>query len=178
MSRRRLLALLCLGLLVATPSCGGGGFGLPDGGGNGGGGGGGNPAGLTMTAAELADGLEVARLVDLERTSRGLSALIWDDPVAQVAFEHSLDMDVRGYFDHYSPEGQGPGGRLSAAGIAVGRWAENIAQGQPSPASVVNAWMNSTGHRDNILNGALTQAGVGVRHGSGGPWWTHLFVTR
>ena len=176
MSRRRLLAVLCLGLLVATPACGGGGFGLP--GDEGGGGGGPNPAGMTMSASELADGMEVARLVDLERTGRGLPPLTWDDPVGQVAFEHSLDMDQRGYFDHYTPEGVSPGGRLSAAGIAVGGWAENIAQGQPTPASVVSAWMNSTGHRNNILNGSLTHAGVGVRHGSGGPWWTHLFVAR
>lgn len=181
MPGRRLLAVLCLALLLATPACGAGGLAdlLPDGGGNGGGGGGGtNPDGLTMSEAELAFAAEAARLINLERTGRGLAPLAWDDAVAQVAFEHSLDMQDRGYFDHVTPDGDDPGDRLATAGIPTMGWAENIARGQATPASAVSSWMNSTGHRNNILAPGLTHAGLGVRLGLGGPWWTHLFIAR
>ena len=181
MPRRRLLALVCLGLLLATPACGAGGLAdlLPNGGGNSGGGGGGtNPDGLTMSEAELAFATEAARLLNLERTQRSLAPLTWDDAVAQVAFEHSLDMQTRGYFDHATPDGKDPGDRLAAAGLSAMGWAENIARGQTTPSSVVQSWMNSPGHRDNLLNPGLTHAGLGVRIGLGGPWWTHLFVAR
>jgi uncharacterized protein YkwD len=56
-------------------------------------------------------------------------------------------------------------------------WAENIARGQPTPPAVVDGWMNSPGHRANILNCRLTMVGIGVVRGAGGPWWTQVFAT-
>jgi uncharacterized protein YkwD len=67
-----------------------------------------------------------------------------------------------------------PFDRAEEAGLSNAR-AENIARGQQSPAAVMDSWMNSSGHRANILNCQLRTLGVGVATGSGGPWWTQLF---
>jgi uncharacterized protein YkwD len=179
---RRLLALLAVAALaVALPACGaGGGFidditGGSDGDGGGGGGGGGS-GGTEMSASEEALALEVLELVNAERRSRGLSELAWHAAAADVAYDHGVDMDVRNYFSHFDPDGNGPGQRLSAAGLTNGTWGENIARGQPTPASVMSAWMGSDGHRANILNPVYTHLGVGVHDASGGPWWVQVFL--
>ena len=90
-----------------------------------------------------------------------------------VARAHSADMRDRGYFDHVDPEGLDPFDRAEQAGLTA--LAENIAVGQPDPAAVMADWMNSPGHRANILDCSLTHLGVGVAQGDGGPWWTQLF---
>ncbi|MGR7002617.1 CAP domain-containing protein [Yinghuangia aomiensis] len=83
-------------------------------------------------------------------------------------------MADRGYFSHDTPEGKTPWDRAKAAGIGY-LGAENIARGQKTPAAVMEAWMNSPGHRANILDCSLTKLGVGVRMGGEGPWWTQDF---
>jgi uncharacterized protein YkwD len=83
-------------------------------------------------------------------------------------------MRDRGFFDHTNPDGRDPFDRAEAAGQTNAR-AENIAYGQPDPAAVMDAWMNSSGHRANILNCGLRTLGTGVAEGPGGPWWTQLF---
>ena len=90
MRMRFVTAVACL-VLAVLPACGGGG-------GGGSGGGGGPPPGATMSAAELADAMEVLRLVNVERANNvpPLAALTWDDNAGQAAYLHSLDMDVRG----------------------------------------------------------------------------------
>ncbi|MGY1784072.1 CAP domain-containing protein [Geodermatophilus sp. SYSU D00698] len=113
-------------------------------------------------------------LVNQERTAAGCAPVVADAALAAVARAHSADMRDRGYFSHDTPEGLDPFDRARAAGVGNAR-AENIAQGQPDPAAVMAAWMNSPGHRANILNCSLTELGVGVAEGSGGPWWTQLF---
>lgn len=88
------------------------------------------------------------------------------------AQNHSLDMGQRDYFDHYSPEGDGPGERFEEAGYAGSTWGENIAWGYGSPEAVVEGWMNSPGHCANIMNPNFTETGVGYYEGS---LWTQTF---
>jgi uncharacterized protein YkwD len=97
-----------------------------------------------------------------------------DPALAAVARAHSADMRDRGYFSHDTPEGLSPFDRAEAAGLTHAR-AENIAYGQRDAAAVMAGWMDSPGHRANILNCSLSTLGVGVAEGPGGPWWTQLF---
>lgn len=123
-----------------------------------------------VTAAED----EVVRLTNLERQKAGCAPLRVDERLRQAARAHSDDMAAKGYFDHTSADGRSPWDRIKAAGYQQ-PGAENIARGQRTPAAVVEAWMNSPGHRANILNCRLKAIGVGVNLGAGGPWWTQDF---
>ncbi|MBM7805880.1 uncharacterized protein YkwD [Geodermatophilus bullaregiensis] len=116
----------------------------------------------------------VLELVNQARATGGCAPVVADAGLAAVARAHSADMRDRGYFSHTSPDGLSPFDRAEAAGIDHAR-AENIAQGQPDAAAVMAAWMDSAGHRANILDCSLTTLGVGVAEGPGGPWWTQLF---
>ncbi len=121
--------------------------------------------------------LKVLELVNAERTKQGLSALTWDSSLAAVAEAHSLDMAQNNFFSHTNLKGQSPFDRMKAFGISYSYAAENIAAGQKTPESVMNSWMNSEGHRNNILNGNLTRLGVGyVKGGSYGHYWTQVFA--
>ena len=113
-------------------------------------------------------------LVNVQRAAAGCGALTADSALAAVARAHSADMRDRGFFDHVNPDGLDPFDRAERAGVSAR--AENIASGQPDPAAVMDAWMNSAGHRANILNCSLNRLGVGIADGSGGPWWTQLFA--
>jgi len=136
--------------------------------------------GTSMTDAELVKALEVLDAVNAERALVGQPPLVWDDGVAEVAYQHSLDMDVRDYFDHTNPDGQLPWDRLTAAGVPYGGAGENIYWASWSATSVqaMEAWMNSPGHRDNILRQGWTHTGVGLHEGPGGSWWTQVFISR
>jgi uncharacterized protein YkwD len=129
------------------------------------------PVAAAVTAA--GPEAEVLALVNQQRAAAGCGAVAPDDSLAAVARGHSADMRDRGFFDHINPDGADPFDRAAAAGLAAR--AENIAYGQADAAEVMDAWMNSPGHRANILNCSLTRLGVGVAEGSGGPWWTQLF---
>jgi uncharacterized protein YkwD len=133
--------------------------------------------GTAMSAAEAAMAADVFDRVNQERASAGLPPLAWHDGTAQVAYEHGVDMDVRNYFDHINPDGQTPWDRLTGAGISWSACGENIAHGQDSPAEVMNDWMNSSGHRANILEPVFTEIGVGVHISGGDIWWVQLFRT-
>jgi uncharacterized protein YkwD len=115
----------------------------------------------------------VLALVNQERAAAGCGAVTADAALAGVARAHSADMRDRGFFDHTNPDGQDPFDRAAAAGLSAR--AENIARGQADAAAVMESWMNSPGHRRNILDCDLTRLGVGVAEGAGGPWWTQLF---
>ncbi len=134
------------------------------------------PAPAARTAAPAASGSEatVLALVNEARAAAGCGAVRADPALAAVARAHSADMRDRDYFSHDTPEGLSPFDRAEAAGITSAR-AENIAAGQRDAAAVMDAWMNSPGHRANILNCSLSTLGVGVAEGPGGPWWTQLF---
>jgi uncharacterized protein YkwD len=134
------------------------------------------PAPAARTAAPAASGSEatVLALVNEARAAAGCGAVRADPALAAVARAHSADMRDRDYFSHDTPEGLSPFDRAEAAGITSAR-AENIAAGQRDAAAVMDAWMNSPGHRANILDCSLSTLGVGVAEGPGGPWWTQLF---
>jgi uncharacterized protein YkwD len=135
------------------------------------------PAEAARTAATPAASGPEAAVLDLVNQARGQAgceAVTADPALAGVARAHSADMRDRGYFSHTTPEGLSPFDRAGAAGISYAR-AENIAYGQRDAAAVMDAWMNSAGHRANIVDCSLTKLGVGVAEGPGGPWWTQLF---
>lgn len=121
---------------------------------------------------------QVLALTNDERAKAGCKALSWDATLAKVAQAHSEDMAANGYFAHESQDGRSPFDRMKAAGYAFRTAAENIAAGQPTPTSVMKSWMNSSGHRANILNCSLTELGVGVAKGGPyGIYWTQDFGT-
>jgi len=117
---------------------------------------------------------EVVRLVNKERSSRGLPTLTMDWQLSRVARYKSQDMHDKGYFSHTSPTYGSPFDMISAFGISYRSAGENIAKGQRTPQEVVNAWMNSSGHRANILNASFTKIGVG--YVANGNYWTQMFV--
>lgn len=116
----------------------------------------------------------VLQLVNQERAKAGCQPVTHDAPLARLATDFSRDMAERGFFSHTDPDGRSPWDRAEAAGIR-NLGGENIARGQRNAAAVMEAWMNSDGHRANILNCNFKTLGVGVHHGSGGPWWTQNF---
>lgn len=126
------------------------------------------------TQAALAQ--QVLDLVNQERQNVGAPPLQFDAEAELAAKVHSEDMLGRNYFDHVSPEGWDPGARLQMTGASgYSGFGENIALGQQTPAAVMTAWMNSPGHRANILNPNFTHLGVGIANG---PRWTQVFLTR
>ncbi|GAA3770172.1 hypothetical protein GCM10022403_001900 [Streptomyces coacervatus] len=128
------------------------------------------PGDLARTAAEVVD------LTNRERARAGLPPLAVDPLLATAAQAHSADMVARAFYSHTSPEGGQPWDRAAAAGARRRSIGENIACGQRSPAEVVDGWMNSPGHRANILKPAFTHIGIGFAGGGpAGMYWTQLF---
>ncbi|MGS5514934.1 CAP domain-containing protein [Clostridioides difficile] len=120
---------------------------------------------------------EVVDLVNIERSKAGLNPLTLDSSVSNVATKKSQDMIDNNYFSHNSPTYGSPFDMLKKFGISYKTAGENIAMGQKTPKEVVNAWMNSEGHRKNILNPNFSKIGVGVAQKSGGSlYWTQIFV--
>jgi uncharacterized YkwD family protein len=118
--------------------------------------------------------VEVAELTNQERAEQGLAPLQIDEELSSVAREKSRDMQANNYFDHNSPVYGSPFDMMGSYGIDYRTAGENIAKGQRTPEEVVNAWMNSPGHRANILNGDFTHIGVGfVEQGN---HWTQMFI--
>ena len=121
---------------------------------------------------------QVVTLVNQERAKAGCKALTVDSRLVTAARGHSQDMATRNYFDHNTPEGVTPWTRITNAGYRFSSAAENIASGQTTPASVMTAWMNSQGHRENILNCNLRNIGVGLAYNAKHtPYWTQDFGT-
>jgi uncharacterized YkwD family protein len=120
---------------------------------------------------------DVLNIVNKERTSRGLSALKLSSEVSKVASTKSQDMVNKGYFDHNSPTYGSPFDMMNQFGISYRSAAENIAMGQRNPQEVMNGWMNSDGHRKNILNSSFTGMGIGIAKDSNGRlYWTQMFI--
>ncbi|WP_257623742.1 CAP domain-containing protein, partial [Streptomyces griseus] len=117
---------------------------------------------------------EVLALVNEERAKVGCSPLSTSAPLTSLAQNFSEDMAARGFFDHTDPDGDTPWDRAAQAGVQ-GLGAENIARGQADARAVMEGWMNSEGHRANILNCDYKTIGIGVHEGSGGPWWVQNF---
>ncbi|PJM98349.1 RNA polymerase [Streptomyces sp. CB01201] len=121
---------------------------------------------------------QVLDLVNSERGKAGCSALTSNPKLYDAALKHSENMAAQNFFDHTDPSGAGPGERITAAGYQWSAYGENIARGQADAAAVMDSWMNSPGHRANILNCGFKEIGIGVHYGSGGPWWTQDFGAR
>lgn len=121
---------------------------------------------------------EVTKLVNSERAKEGCAPVSGNGQLDTAAQRHSEDMAARDYFSHTSPDGTDPGDRITAAGYRWSTYGENIARGQQTPAQVMDGWMNSPGHRANILNCDFKEIGIGIHDASGGPWWTQAFGAR
>ncbi|HET6529650.1 MAG TPA: CAP domain-containing protein [Actinoplanes sp.] len=121
---------------------------------------------------------EVVRLVNVERQQAGCGPLTSDDRLQAAARAHSADMAARDYFSHTTPEGVEFATRITAAGYAWRGAGENIAKGYRTPEAVMTGWMNSAGHKANILNCGFRDLGVGVAADTGGTLlWTQDFGT-
>lgn len=120
---------------------------------------------------------EVINLVNRERQSRGLSPLSYNWELSRVARYKSQDMIDKNYFSHTSPTYGSPFKMMTDFGINYSYAGENIAMGQRSATEVMDGWMNSPGHRKNILSPNYTQIGVGYAVDKNGtPYWTQMFI--
>lgn len=117
---------------------------------------------------------QVIDLTNKERQRAGLPALKADTKLSGVAQKKSQDMQNNNYFSHTSPTYGSPFDMMRDFGVTYRTAGENIAQGQRSPQEVVNAWMNSSGHRKNIMNRDFTHIGVGLEQN--GKHWTQMFI--
>lgn len=115
---------------------------------------------------------QVVTLVNQERAKVGLKALQVDSLLNKVATEKARDMNVNHYFSHTSPTYGSPFDMMRSFGVKYSYAGENIASGQPTPARVMQDWMNSPGHKANILNGNFTKIGVGYVNGE----WVQMFT--
>ena len=141
-----------------------------------------NPPAPSTAAPAPSGGVttQVVTLTNAERAKAGCGPLAVNATLTAVAQAHSQDMATNNYFDHNSQDGRTPFDRMTAAGYRYSTAAENIAAGQRTPQDVMTAWMNSPGHRANILNCALKQIGVGYATGPSsqyGVYWTQDFGT-
>lgn len=130
----------------------------------------------TTDAPVLAYEKEVVRLVNEIRAENGLSALTYDWELSRVARYKSQDMKDNKYFSHTSPVYGSPFQMIKNFGISYRSAGENIAKGYTTPQAVVNGWMNSSGHRANILNSSYTHIGVG--YVASGNYWTQMFISK
>lgn len=117
---------------------------------------------------------QVVALVNEQRAAYGLSPLTLNTELSNVARLKSQDMHDNNYFDHTSPTYGSPFDMMASFGISYQAAGENIAMGYATPEAVMEAWMNSSGHRANILNSSYTQIGVG--YVADGNYWTQEFI--
>lgn len=130
----------------------------------------GNNDGTQSTQSDFAT--QVVKLVNAERAKAGLGALTSDALLDKVAMAKVKDMSNNNYFDHQSPTYGSPFDMMKQFGVTYSYAGENIAKGQKTPQEVVTAWMNSAGHRANILSKNFTQIGVGYYNG----YWAQEFI--
>lgn len=119
-----------------------------------------------------ADERELLALVNKERAAIGVPPLRASTKLMRSARAHSANMAKQGQLNH-TLDGKDPGQRLAEVGYESSGWGENVAAGQRTPAEAMATWMNSEGHRANILNGSFTEIGLG----RSGTYWTQVFGT-
>ena len=152
-----------------------------DGGSNSGSGNSGRPGGRPdedKPGTDAAQSFEeqVLALCNAQRAQRGIAPLVMSEAVARVAQAKSEDMRDHKYFSHQSPVYGSPFDMLKHFGVSYRVAGENIARGQKTPEAVVRSWMDSEGHRSNILNPQFTALGVGYAAGNGTTYWTQIFT--
>ena len=118
------------------------------------------PGGSACDDATLVE-CQVFELVNSERGDQGLPAYAWSEHLALAAERHAEDMVAQDYFDHESLDGRSFADRAREAGYDASPTGENIAAGQRSADQVMTSWMNSSGHRANILSDRSNEIGVG-----------------
>lgn len=126
------------------------------------------PTSISQAAQQVID------LTNAERSKNGLPGLTMDNQLCGVAQKKSVDMQQNNYFSHTSPTYGSPFDMMRDFGVTYNSAGENIAQGQQTPQAVVQAWMNSEGHRKNILSNSFTHIGVGYEQN--GNHWTQMFI--
>jgi len=120
---------------------------------------------------------EVLKIVNEERAKQGLKALTLSIKLTDIATEKARDMADNNYFSHTSPTYGTPFQMLQHFGVTYKTAGENIAAGQRSASEVMNSWLNSSGHRANILNSSYTEIGIGYFAGGNyGTEWVQLFI--
>ncbi|UFJ43184.1 SafA/ExsA family spore coat assembly protein [Brevibacillus humidisoli] len=132
---------------------------------------------VPLLTAEKGVEAQVVQLVNQERAKHGLKPLKANWELSRVARVKSQDMRDRRYFSHQSPTYGSPFEMMKAFGVSYMAAGENIAAGQTSPQAVMRSWMNSPGHRQNILSPQYTEIGVGyAQGGSYRHYWTQMFI--
>lgn len=127
--------------------------------------------------AETTQAAEILKLVNKERQKAGVPDLTLSDTLTKIATVKAKDMAEKNYFSHQSPTYGSPFDMLKHFGVSYSYAGENIAAGQKTAAEVMNSWMNSSGHKANILNKNYTQLGVGFTNGGQyGTEWVQLFI--
>jgi uncharacterized YkwD family protein/spore coat assembly protein SafA len=130
----------------------------------------------TVDSSVLSYEQQVIKLTNQKRAENGLAPLKYNWELARVARFKAQDMSDKNYFSHTSPTYGGPDKMIRDFGISYRSMGENIAMGYATPEQVVNAWMNSPGHRANILNASFTEIGVG--YVADGNYWSQMFIGR
>ncbi|MFF0274093.1 CAP domain-containing protein [Streptomyces sp. NPDC004330] len=138
------------------------------------------PAPVAAAPAKTADRFvkDVVALANAEREKAGCGPLRSERHLRTAAQRHADDMSARDYYEHDDPEGRDAGDRMTGAGYAWSTWGENIHRGPKTPARAMADWMDSPGHRANILNCTFEDIGVGVTLTANGPWWVQNFGVR
>lgn len=128
---------------------------------------------VTTAPSQSTFASQVVNIVNQERAKAGLRPLTSNSTLTAMALDKAKDMYNNGYFDHTSPTYGSPFDMMSRYGIRYSYAGENIAKGQQTPEAVMKAWMNSTGHRQNILSPNFTQIGVAFYNGE----WVQEFIS-
>lgn len=123
------------------------------------------PANVNALATEIAAG------VNANRRAQGQAPLAYNRRLGQAAMAHACDMSLNGFFGHNGSNGSNIQQRVRAAGYRDCVVAENLAWGYPSSQQIISGWMNSSGHRFNMLHPRVAEMGIGVTQGAKGPNW-------
>ncbi|MGW5334289.1 CAP domain-containing protein [Streptomyces bauhiniae] len=126
-------------------------------------------------ATASGDVARVVELVNAERAKAGCSPVALNSTLTKAAQDHSADMATHNTMSHTGSDGSDPGSRITAAGYRWSTYGENVAYGYSTPEQVMDGWMNSPGHRENILNCSYKEIGVGLAQP--GSYWTQDFGT-
>jgi uncharacterized protein YkwD len=131
----------------------------------------------TPAAPAPAASSDALSIVNEHRAAAGLPALVHDGHLTDAARSHSLDQAARQSMTHTGSDGSDAGDRIARAGFAASTWAENVAAGYDTTDGVIDGWMHSSGHRDNILGTGFTAIGVASARASDGTlYWTMVLA--
>ncbi|SHE91971.1 Uncharacterized conserved protein YkwD, contains CAP (CSP/antigen 5/PR1) domain [Loktanella atrilutea] len=130
------------------------------------------PANVNQMASQIAAG------VNASRKANGLKPLKYNQTLSKAAMAHACDMSVHNFFGHTGSNGSRSQGRVRAAGYKDCTVAENLAWGYPKAGQIIGGWMQSAGHRSNMLHPRVTEMGIAITKGSKGPNWVLVLARR